>query len=108
MAFLTLTGTQLLHTLSARSDTHSVFDSAQLETNKYIPMAMFGGLGLTLLTQFTPLRGLLGSAPIGVRDWGVVAACAVAPFIAIELQKTLTKRVVQTTIRPQLPILAEA
>jgi hypothetical protein len=71
-------------------------------------MAMLGGLGLTLLTQFTPARGLLGSAPIALRDWGVVAACAVAPFLAIELQKSLSTRTTTTVVRPQLPILAEA
>ncbi|MEY4577754.1 MAG: hypothetical protein RL701_2457, partial [Pseudomonadota bacterium] len=108
MAFLTLTCTQMLHTLSARSDAHSIFDSKHIETNKYIPMAMAGGLGLTLLTQFTPARGLLGSAPIALRDWAVVAACAVAPFLAIELQKTFVTRTTTTVVRPQLPILAEA
>jgi Ca2+-transporting ATPase len=112
LAFLTLTGTQLLHTLSARSDTHSVFDKTHLETNKYIPMAMFGGLGLTLLTQFTPLRGLLGSVPIAARDWAVVAGCGVVPFIAIELQKVLARQLSQDassqTLRPNYPIIAEA
>jgi Ca2+-transporting ATPase len=108
LAFLTLTATQLLHTLSARSETHSIFDSRQLPTNKYIPMAMFGGLGLTLLTQFTPARGLLGSVPIGFADWGVVALFAVAPFLAIELQKKLAKHEHEPAMRPQLPILAEA
>jgi hypothetical protein len=50
-------------------------------------MAMLGGLGLTLLMQLTPARRLLGSAPIALRDWAVVATCAAAPFVAIELQK---------------------
>jgi len=109
LAFLTLTGTQLLHTLSARSDTHSIFDDKHLETNKYIPMSMLGGLGLTLLTQFTPMRSLLGSVPIPFRDWGVILTCAVTPFLAIELQKALSKKddSIQT-VRQQLPIIAEA
>jgi Ca2+-transporting ATPase len=89
LAFLTLTGTQLLHTLSARSDKHSIFDRKHLETNRYIPMSIVGGLGLTLLSQFTPARNLLGSVPIPARDWIVILACAVAPFLAIELQKTI-------------------
>ena len=108
LAFLTLTGTQLLHTLSARSDTHSIFDAKHLETNKYIPMAMLGGLGLTLLTQFTPMRSLLGSVPIGLRDWGVVGVAAVAPFLAIELQKALFKPEPGPALKPQFPIIAEA
>ena len=110
MAFLTLTGTQLLHTLSARSDTHSIFDKTTLETNKYIPMAMFGGLGLTLLTQFTPMRSLLGSVPIAARDWLVVAGCGVLPFLAIELQKVLARSGDQpsSSLRQQFPIIAEA
>jgi Ca2+-transporting ATPase len=108
MAFLSLTCTQLLHTLSARSDTHSIFDSQHLETNKYIPMAMLGGLGMTLLTQFTPARGLLGSVPIGPADWLVVAACAVAPFLAIELQKTIANRTGGSQQpSPSYPLIAE-
>jgi Ca2+-transporting ATPase len=108
LAFLTLTCTQLLHTLSARSDTHSIFDDKHMETNKFIPMAMFGGLGLTLLTQFTPMRSLLGSVPIGFRDWGVVAGCAVVPFLAIELQKVFASKDTTPALKPQLPIIAEA
>jgi Ca2+-transporting ATPase len=111
LGFLTLTGTQLLHTLSARSDTHSIFDRQHLETNKYIPMAMLGGMALTLLTQFTPARSLLGSVPIAGADWLVVLACAVAPFIAIELQKYLAKLSSlppSGEALPQLPTLVEA
>jgi Ca2+-transporting ATPase len=109
MAFLTLTGSQMLHTLSARSDSHSIFDAKHLATNKYIPLAMLGGFGLTLLTQFTPARGLLGSAPIAARDWLVVGACAVAPFLAIELQKSLAKLVSSDTVQhSSAPIIAEA
>jgi P-type Ca2+ transporter type 2C len=110
LAFLTLTCTQLLHTLSARSDTHSIFDKKHLETNKYIPMAMFGGLGLTLLTQFTPMRTLLGSVPIAARDWLFVGGAAVVPFLAIELQKVLAHGVEGTsqTQHTTYPIIAEA
>ena len=110
LAFLTLTITQLLHTLSARSDTHSIFDKKQLATNKYIPMAMGGGLALTLLTQFTPMRTLLGSVPIAARDWAIVAGCSVFPFLAIEAQKVLARggEPESTTSRPQYPILVEA
>jgi Ca2+-transporting ATPase len=108
LGFLTLTGTQLLHTLSARSDSHSIFDRQHLATNKYIPMAMLGGMGLTLLTQFTPARSLLGSAPLAGADWLVVLACAVAPFIAIELQKHLAKLSQTGEAMPQLPTLVEA
>jgi len=108
MAFLTLTGSQLLHTISARSDTHSIFDGPRLATNRYIPLAMAGGLGLTLLTQFTPARILLGSVPLLARDWAIVALCATCPFIAIELQKKLAKHVTLPAVRPQIPIIAEA
>jgi Ca2+-transporting ATPase len=87
-AFLALTGTQLLHAVSARSDAHSIFGDGQIAANRYIPLSVASGIGSTLLTQFTPLRSLLGSTAIGAGDWAAVAACMLAPFLAIELAKT--------------------
>jgi Ca2+-transporting ATPase len=87
-AFLALTGAQLLHAISARSDAHSIFGNSQIASNRYVPLSVASGIGSTLLTQFTPFRSLLGSTAIGAGDWAVVAACMLGPFLAIELGKT--------------------
>jgi hypothetical protein len=56
------------------------------------------------------MRTLLGSVPIGARDWAIVAGCSVFPFLAIEAQKVLARggEPESTTPRPQYPILVEA
>jgi Ca2+-transporting ATPase len=87
-AFLALTATQLLHAVSARSDAHSIFRDGQIAENRYIPLSVAGGIGSTLLTQFTPFRSLIGSTAIGAGDWALVAASTLAPFLAIEFAKT--------------------
>lgn len=86
-AFLALTGAQLLHAVSARSDAHSIFAESQIAENRYIPLSVASGIGSTLLTQFSPLRSVLGSSAIGAADWAVVATCMLGPFLAIELGK---------------------
>lgn len=93
MTFLTLVSGQLLHTLSARSSEHSIFDSHRLPYNRFIPMAMGGGAVLTAMTQLVPpLRRLLGSGPIAARDWGVVALGAGLPFVVNEWFKLYQKQ----------------
>lgn len=92
LSFLSLVGGQLLHTISARSEHHSVFDTGRLPENLYMWFAVSGALGATLLTQLTPgLRRLLGSTSIGGADWGGVAAGAIAPFLVTEIRKLTHK-----------------
>jgi Ca2+-transporting ATPase len=85
LAFTVLAVTQLLHVLSARSETHSIFDRAPLASNRYVPMAVGGGVALQVLATFVPgLRRVLGVVPLGLVDWGVVSVAAVGPLIANE------------------------
>ncbi len=85
LAFNALTTAQLLHVLSARSMNHSIFDREHLERNRYIPLALGGGLTLQTLANFLPLsRRLLTLAPLRISDWAVVGASALFPLFTNE------------------------
>jgi Ca2+-transporting ATPase len=88
MAFMSLTTAQLLHAISCRSETHSLFDPRPLPANPYLKGAMAGSLGLQFLSAVLPgLRQFLGSAPIGLLDGLVVAGTALAPLLINETTK---------------------
>jgi Ca2+-transporting ATPase len=84
VAFSTLTLAQLFHALAARSVTRSAF--AGLGRNPLMAAAVGGSLALQIGTvTIPPLRQLLGTTPLGLRDWGLVAAGALFPLFAREL-----------------------
>jgi Ca2+-transporting ATPase len=88
LTFTVLTIAQLLHSLSARSESHSIFDRGRLAPNKYIPMAMGGGMALQILATLVPgARRVLGVVPLGLLDWGVVGLSAVSPLMVNEALK---------------------
>src|SRR5262249_23921536 len=69
LAFTSLTAGQLLHAVTSRSETHSVFDATSLPTNSYLNMALIGSFGLQALSFVVPgLRNLLGLTPISLLD----------------------------------------
>lgn len=74
MAFLSLTTAQLLHTLTMRQQPGSPSSLLAAPANKYIPLAVGGGLILELFTMLPPLRSLLGLASISLADLGVCLA----------------------------------
>jgi P-type Ca2+ transporter type 2C len=85
LAFLSLTIGQLLHALSCRSDTKTIFDSKRMPPNKYLTGALAGSLGLQAIAMVTPgLRSLLNISPIGIMDGIIVAGGAVFPLLANE------------------------
>jgi Ca2+-transporting ATPase len=89
LAFQGLTVSQILHAISCRSDTHSIFDRDKLPPNKFLTMATVGSLGLQVLTQMAPgLRNLLGLSRIGIVDGIFVGAAALISLIVSELSKT--------------------
>jgi Ca2+-transporting ATPase len=92
LAFTVLAVTQLLHVVSSRSQRHSIFDRERLPGNRYIPLALGGGLALQLLATIMPgARRLLGVVPLGLADWGVVASSAVAPLLVNETIKLMSR-----------------
>jgi P-type Ca2+ transporter type 2C len=93
LAFTSLTSAQLLHAMSCRSTTHSVFERGALPSNHYLTAALAGSYGLQALAFLIPgLRNLLGLTSIGIADVAIVAAGAVAPFLGNEAAKLLTFR----------------
>ena len=80
---------QLLHALSCRSETRTIFDKEKPEPNRYLTMALLGTFALQGIALVVPgLRGLLNIAGIGAFDSLVVAGGAVLPLLANEAIKT--------------------
>jgi Ca2+-transporting ATPase len=87
--FMSLTLAQVLHTVSCRSETHSIFDREKLPDNPYVDGAVVGSAALQLLPVFIPgLGNLLQLAPLDPLDWLVIASSAGLPLIINESTKT--------------------
>jgi Ca2+-transporting ATPase len=101
IAFMTLTSAQLLYALSARSETPlAVFGKGRLRRNPWLSRTVVLSLGAQAATVlFPPLRALLRTAPIGLADAVVVAACAAAPTLGREAMKRLRHAPAGTTRR---------
>jgi Ca2+-transporting ATPase len=85
MAFVTLSLSQLLHTISARSENITIFNREKLPENKYVPMAVGTGFAIELFSEFIqPLRRLLGTSRIGITDWLICGGGALFSFIINE------------------------
>ncbi len=91
VAFLSLVGAQLLHTLSARSPDEAATRSGGRESaNPLIPLAVGGGLGVQVVGEmFSTLRRVMGTTRIGLVDGVIASASALASFVAIEGLKTV-------------------
>ncbi len=90
VAFATLTTSQLLHALSCRSETRSGFSG--LRQNPLMMGALGGTLALQAASVTVPvLRRLLGTTPLGLGDWALVAAGATAPLAAREIVKAASR-----------------
>jgi Ca2+-transporting ATPase len=90
MAFLSLTKGQLLHAISCRSETHSVFSTERLPPNRYLNLALLGSFTVQALALVVPgLRRLLGIAPIDLLDSLVIGSSALLPLVVNEASKGL-------------------
>lgn len=88
LAFASLTIGQLLHALSCRSRTYSIFTPGSLPANPYLMLALGGSLALQALTLFVPgLRSLLGLTPITLLDGVVIGVSALLPLVINESTK---------------------
>jgi Ca2+-transporting ATPase len=99
LAFTSLTVGQLLHALSCRSETHSLFDPIRstegppLRPNPYLYWAIGGSVALQVLTLTIPgLRKLLGLTPVGLLDGFVIGGTAAVPLLVNEMTKGKTTR----------------
>ena len=90
MAFTNFVTAGLLHTISNRSETHSIFDAERLAPNKYLTVALTASLGVQSLTLFVPgLRSFLGMGPLNPFDLAVSLGTAAAPLLINEATKKI-------------------
>ena len=92
MAFMTLALAQVFHAFDARSQNRSIFTS-RLFTNGWL----WGAVGICLILQvaavYLPLlQTVLHTVPPTTSEWGVIAACSLAPVVVVEFVK-LTQRI---------------
>ncbi|MFQ4141198.1 HAD-IC family P-type ATPase [Chlorogloeopsis sp. ULAP02] len=96
IGFMSLTMAQLLHTLSCRSQTHSIFSKEKLPPNKYLNIALGGSFILQILAATMPgLKGLLQIAPINFIDTAVIGSSAILPFLVNESRKEVANKYLQ-------------
>ncbi len=89
VACMTLTTAQLLHTISCRSENHSIFSQEKLPNNPYLNAAITGSFAIQLLAvTIPPLRNLLKITPISLIDTAVIGSGALLPFLINEGTKT--------------------
>lgn len=89
LAFQSLTVAQLLHALSCRSEHAHLIGSPRLPKNRYLTAAVWGSLGLQLLTAYLPpLRRFLGLTPMGTLDKAIAGGSALAALVVNETTKT--------------------
>lgn len=88
IAFMSLTVGQILHTLSCRSEEHTLLEFDQLPHNPYMDGAIIGSLAIQLLPATIPgLRNLLNLAPIDPLDCLVIGGSALLPLVVNESTK---------------------
>ncbi|MBE9005752.1 cation-translocating P-type ATPase [Fortiea sp. LEGE XX443] len=90
IAFFTLTSAQLLHTISCRSEQHSLFSKEKLPRNNYLHAALIGSFAIQILAiAIPPLRNLLKITPINFVDIAVIFGSALWPLLVNETTKSI-------------------
>ncbi len=85
IAFTSLTGAQLLHTLSCRSDRNSIFNGSRTEGRSLVPLSIVTGALLQGLAVFAPwTQKLLGTTKLGTKDLLTCGASASLTFLINE------------------------
>ena len=92
LAFQALTIGQLLHALSCRSESRSLFDRGRSPGNAYLTAALGGSLAFQGLTMAIPgLRSFLGLTPVGLLDLAVIGGSALLSLALNETTKKASK-----------------
>jgi len=90
VAFFTLTSAQLLHTISCRSEHHSLFSKEKLPRNGYLNAAIVGSFAIQILAiALPPLRNLLKITPVNFVDIAVIVGSALWPLLLSETTKSI-------------------
>ena len=94
LSFMGLTVGQLLHAVSCRSESRSLFSSERRPGNRYRNWALAGSLALQVLAMAVPgLRGLLGITPVSAVDGLVIGGSALLPLLVNESTKHVVRGV---------------
>jgi Ca2+-transporting ATPase len=86
-AFMTLTLAQLLHSISSRSRSSSIFKPRGAPPNPWLKTALGGSLALQLFTALPGVRRIFGVTPLGPIDIAFIAAGAIVPLLVNEARK---------------------
>jgi Ca2+-transporting ATPase len=90
VAFMSLTSGQLLHTISSRSEKHSIFSKKKLPKNPYLNTAIISSFGIQILAITVPqLRSLLKLKLLNIIDLSVVCGSALLPLLINESTKNI-------------------
>lgn len=96
MAFMTLALAQVFHAFNARSQKRSVFTS-RLFTNVWLWAAVAICLILQAAAVYVPLlQQVLHTVPPSASDWGMIAACSLAPVAVVEMVKAMQRIAVRS------------
>ncbi len=97
-AFMTLILAEILRVFSARSEEHSVF-SLGFFSNRTLNKAVLLSLALTLVVVYVPfLDQYFKTVPLSIRDWGIILALILIPFLSGELFKFLYHKMGKTGV----------
>ncbi|MBD2563930.1 MULTISPECIES: cation-translocating P-type ATPase [Nostoc] len=105
VAFMSLTSGQLLHTISCRSEKHSIFSKEKLLKNPYLNAAIIGSFAIQILAISIPsLRSLLKISPLNIADGAVITGSALLPLLVNEITKyyTFLEKDELPEIKPQI------
>jgi Ca2+-transporting ATPase len=93
LAFMTLSCSQLLHAYSCRSESHSLFSSEKLPSNRLLNLAIVGSLVVQAGTLIIPgMRGLLGLRPLTPFEGLLVGGASFLPLLINESTKAPGKK----------------
>ncbi|HWQ60866.1 MAG TPA: HAD-IC family P-type ATPase, partial [Negativicutes bacterium] len=88
VAFTTLIVSELLRSLSTRSERHSLL-AIGIFSNKYLNAGIAASFALLLMALYSPLSSVLRTVPAGAGEWQIIAAFAVLPLLAGEAGKKM-------------------
>ncbi|MEW8994013.1 cation-translocating P-type ATPase [Clostridium sp.] len=91
IAFVVLSGTQLIHSLNMRSSDKSIFKIG-LFSNMYLIYAMLVGIGLQMAVIYIPpIAKMFNVIPLTLADWGLVIILSLIPLVLNEIIKLFIK-----------------
>ncbi|WP_346885178.1 cation-translocating P-type ATPase [Clostridium sp. UBA4395] len=91
IAFVVLSGTQLIHALNMRSSDKSIFKIG-LFSNMYLIYAMVVGISLQMAVIYIPpIARMFNVIPLTLADWGLVIVLSLIPLVINEIIKLFIK-----------------